>query len=166
MSYHRDSSNAPTSIKFLPATQPLHKERDLASPYRPCVQSLPTLIEEMSKKRSNWRNEKEEKSRVSTQMWATTTIIHGFFKDFQQQQQQQQQHVQLYSTAAFKSWNCPSVHIEQAATEPLAADWPAAHTEQAFVVAMSRGWYLPISQSRHTTEDVAAIFPFPHLAQP
>jgi len=38
-------------------------------------------------------------------MWATTTIIHGFFKDFQQQQQQQQQqqHVQLYSTAAFKS---------------------------------------------------------------
>jgi hypothetical protein len=36
-------------------------------------------------------------------MWATTTIIHGSFKDFQQQQQQQQQHVQLYSTAAFKS---------------------------------------------------------------
>ena len=57
-------------------------------------------------------------------------------------------------------------HIEQATADPLAANWPPPQSEQAFVVAMSKGWYFPVPQLRHTVEDVAAIFPLSHLLQP
>ena len=50
--------------------------------------------------------------------------------------------------------------------DPLSANWPPPQPEQAFVVATFKGWYFPTSQSRHTVDDVAAIFPLVHLVQP
>ena len=58
-------------------------------------------------------------------------------------------------------------HIEQATADPLAANWPPPQSEQAFVVATFKGWYLPISQSLQVCVSVSPLpghaLPFTYL---